>query len=306
WWGKPAKNAETINVIIEQGDSLAAVADKLKNSKIIKRKGLFKVYSWQSGSAAKIKPGSFDLYPGDNFKNIISIITIAPHNDVAITVPEGYTLAQIGELVAENFDITMEEWNKAVGQFSPLEDHPFVIKAQKPDNVDLEGYLFPDTYRFYPDANAEEIAQKMLDEMAEKFDDSSVPDGWTIHSVLTLASIVEKEVRTPEDMAMVADIFIKRLEIGMALQSDATVNYITGGNSAAVSGADLDIDSLYNTYKYSGLPPGPISNPGLAAINAVLHPKSNDYYYFLTTKAGDVIYAKTFDEHIANKAKYLY
>jgi len=127
----------------------------------------------------------------------------------------------------------------------------------------------------------------------------------TTHEILTLSSIVEKEVRTAETMNNVADVFLKRIAIGMALQSDATINFIIKGDDPSPTYEDLEVHSPYNTYKHPGLPPGPISAPGLNALTAVFHPASNDYYYFLTTDAGDIYYAKTYDQHLENKRKYL-
>jgi len=123
--------------------------------------------------------------------------------------------------------------------------------------------------------------------------------------VLTLASIIEKEVSEPEDMKMVADIFYKRLKAGIALQSDATVNYATGKSLIQPTYQDLSVNSLYNTYRYPGLPPGPISNPGINALKAAIYPTPNPYYYFLTTESGQAIYSKTYEEHLINKNKYL-
>ncbi|MCH8049733.1 endolytic transglycosylase MltG [Patescibacteria group bacterium] len=131
------------------------------------------------------------------------------------------------------------------------------------------------------------------------------PEELTMHEVITLASIVEREVRSAEDMANVADVFLKRLDIGMALQADSTVNYVTGKDTPAISLDDREIESPYNTYKYPGLPPGPISNPGVAALQAVVNPSSNPYLYFLTTPEGEVIYAQTHEGHVENKAQYL-
>ena len=129
--------------------------------------------------------------------------------------------------------------------------------------------------------------------------------GKTIFEVVSLASIIEREVPNDEDKKMIADIFLKRLNIGMALQSDATINFITGKGMTQPTYDDLKIDSLYNSYLYPGLPPGPISNPGLSSIEAVIYPISNNYYFFLTTKEGEVIYSVDYDEHLRNKAKYL-
>ncbi len=264
------------------------------------------------GSVRNIKVGEFDLQPDISYALIIDLITDSQESDVSITIPEGYTLDQIGEVVTENFNITQEEWNMAVGQYSSVLNLSFFLNQTKPFDVDFEGYLFPDTYRFFPNATAEDIVFRMTEEMSAKLGEAYKLTGsvWVdpefdVHDVLTLASIIEREVADPSEMAMVADIFLKRLDVGIPLQSDATINYIIGGDDPTPSLADLEVDSLYNTYKYAGLPPGPISNPGLNAIEAVLNPTPNDYYYFLTTDEGEVIYSQTFDEHIRNKAIYL-
>ena len=176
-------------------------------------------------------------------------------------------------------------------------------------SADLEGYLSPNTYRVYKDASLKDIVNKLKTAREEEFKqfDASVwqKSGMTEREVLTLASIVEKEANTKEDMAMVADVFLRRLEENWALQSCATVNYITGKNDPGVNLVDKKIDSPYNTYKYPGLPPGPICNPGLDAIRAVLYPTKSDYNYFMTGDDGVMRYAKTLGEHNENVAKYL-
>jgi UPF0755 protein len=126
----------------------------------------------------------------------------------------------------------------------------------------------------------------------------------TIFEIITMASVIEKEARG-EDMALISDIFWRRIGEGIALQSDATVNYATGKYETQPSLDDLEIDSPYNTYKYRGLPKGPIGNPGLEAIRAAIYPKANNYWYFLHTKDGQTIYSRNFNEHKANKLKYL-
>jgi UPF0755 protein len=166
----------------------------------------------------------------------------------------------------------------------------------------LEGYLFPDTYRFYAGTPAETVVRKMLDTYEAKIASlKNQPD----HADLTLASLVESEVKTDADRAKVADILKRRLAAGMPLQLDSTVNYATGKSSPAVSSNDLAVNSPYNTYKYKGLPPGPIANPGMSSISAALAPTPNPYWYFLTAPDGTVIYSQTLVEHNAAKAKYL-
>lgn len=312
WFSAASVDVTPVTVVVEQGDTLSSIVPEMANDGLVNA-FWFKVYAKLSGND-EIRPGTYSIGPGSAYSDILGLLYYGNVNDIAITFPEGFTIVQMGERVVSTFsNITIDEWKVATGQFSPLEQHAFVVAAQKPDGVDLEGYLFPDTYRFSVDVTAEGIAKEMIDTMAKRYASVMASDRYgvaanlmlTPHEYLTLASIVEKEVRTPETMAMVADIFLKRLDIGMALQSDATVNYITGGDDPSVSLADTDIDSLYNTYKYNGLTPGPISNPGLNALAAVATPAANAYYYFLTTDEGDIYYGITHDEHVANKNRYL-
>ncbi|MBU6447321.1 endolytic transglycosylase MltG [Patescibacteria group bacterium] len=186
----------------------------------------------------------------------------------------------------------------------------------------LEGYLFPDTYFLAVHPTAESVINKMLDNFKAKvtpqLQSQIKARGFTIYQAVTLASIVEKEVgrrsanlsaadlqTLQNEREIVAGIFINRLNIGMPLQSDATVTYITKKNNPQATAEDLQIDSPYNTYKYKGLPPGPISNPSLSSIEAVANYKQTDYLYFLTKPDGTAVFAKTLDEQNANKAKYL-
>lgn len=310
WFSAAAADAEPVTIVVVPGDTLSSIVPAMDRAGLVNA-FWFKVYAKFSGNE-EIRPGTYAIGPGSAYAGILGLLHYGNANDIAITFPEGFTLVQMGERVNETFDIPVDEWRVATGQFSPLEQDPFVVAAGKPDDVDLEGYLFPDTYRFTRDATAEDIVKEMLDTMAARVAtvnlSAEVGEGKSfasLHEALTLASIVEKEVRTPETMANVADIFLKRLAIDMALQSDATVNYVTGGNDPSVSLADLETDSPYNTYKNPGLPPGPISNPGLNALAAVATPATNPYYYFLTTDDGHVYYATTHDEHVANKARYL-
>ncbi len=305
----PDDDAPSVTFVVDEGESFASVAARLDDEDLVASAFWFKVTAALTDRVDQLKPGAFVLQPDMNYTAILELLAVAQNNDVTLTIPEGYTLAQIGELVTTNFEITIDEWRRATGSASPQALHAFVVAAGKPDGVDLEGYLFPDTYRFFADAGVDEIVETLIDTTAARIAALGVPSGdasgMTTHDVLTLASIVEREVRTETSMKNVADIFLKRLAAGMPLQSDATINYVTGGDDPSVSLADLEIDSPYNTYMYPGLPPGAIGNPGLRAIAAVLAPTANPYYYFLTTDEGDIYYAVTFDEHVTNKAKYL-
>ncbi len=311
WWRSSTEISEqAITVIIEPGESLLEIADSLKQKKLIASKGLFIIVAKIANLTATAKAGEYQFYPKDNYRHLLGLLAEgAEEMNIKVTIPEGFTLKNIGDRLMELDLTTAAEWQEVVGINSLLLEQEFLIASGLPAGVDLEGYLFPDTYFFTKSATALQIATKMIDTMARSFpiltsNDSRVQK-MSKHEILTLASIIEKEVRTESSMKLVADIFLKRLEIGMALQADSTVNYITGGNSPGVSLADLTIDSLYNTYEYSGLPPGPISNPGLQAINAVINPSQNEYFYFLTSADGEIYFAETHEEHVLNKQRYL-
>lgn len=305
----PDEDASAVAFAVEEGESLSSVATRLDDDGFIASAFWFKVVAAFSNRSTTIKPGMFMLTPGTNYNEILTVISTSQSNEVTLTIPEGFTLPQIGELVVANFEVTEAEWAELTGISSPFETHEFVVAAQKPDDVDLEGYLFPDTYRFFADATGEEIVRTLLDTMAERVgelgDLGGRADEMTTHEMLALASIIEREVRTETSRRNVADIFLKRLDIGMPLQSDATINYIIDGDDPSPTLADLEVESPYNTYKYPGLPPGPISSPGLMAIKAIFEPIANDYYYFLTTDEGDIYFAATHDEHVDNKRRYL-
>jgi len=235
------------------------------------------------------------------------VIEKAPEQ--TITIIEGWRMEEIARYLEEQGLVTQ------VAIFSTVKNPSSELLAKydflqdKPAKSSLEGYLFPDTYRVFKNTSAEEVIGKMLDNFGSKLSPELLvkikASGQSIFQIITLASIVEKEVRTPEDMKMVADVFLKRLKEGIALRSDATINYITGKGLVQPSLADTQVDNLYNTYLYPGLPPGPIASPGLNAIKATIEPTPNPYYYFLTTKDGQVIYSKTYEEHLQNKRKYL-
>jgi UPF0755 protein len=312
FWQNPPKEAVAQEFVVEEGESFVSVAQDLKGQGIIANVMWFRLMAEFAGLTDNVQVGTYILYPGEDYKTTLATLTAGTTEgvDVRVTITEGFTLKQMGEVLEAKGLVTQEEWAAATAVDSPLETHEFVVAAQKPGDVDLEGYLFPDTYRFAYDASAEDIARIMLDNMAEQVNDAGRPNGdaaeMTIHEILTLASIIEREVRQPSTMKNVADIFLKRLDIGMALQADSTVNYVIEGDSPSITLDQRDnTESPYNTYKYPGLPPGPISAPSANAIDAVLNPTANNYLYFLTTDDGEIYYAETHDEHVRNKAQYL-
>lgn len=245
-----------------------------------------------------------------------------------IKVIEGWTLYDIYSYFNSFDNWSGDDFYQIVGQpkkdytLEPEENWPldfsekFSFLADKPKNYSLEGFLFPDTYRVFSDASMEDIVVRMLENFDRKFTADMKTEierqGRTIYEVITLASLVEKEApinyNDPEnrDARTVAGIFLNRLKIGQALQADATLTYLFNNNKPAHSGEELTVDSPYNSYRYRGLPPTPISNPGIKAIEAAINPWPTNYYYFLTTLDGkNIYYARTYEEHLQNKYKYL-
>ncbi len=320
YFASPKDDARAQSFVVPEGSRGIGIARSLHEQGLLGSTIFFRAYLRFSGLGDDLKPGTFELYPGMSYAAMISELTRPETSEVRITIPEGFTLKQIGERVRAALPhVTEDEWNAAVAAPTGAvasRDAAWFLNQVKPPDVDLEGYLFPDTYRFFPDATAADVVTRMVETMSAKLGEaiSSVADEndvWkagtltTPHEVLTLASVLEREVRSPDDMRDVADIFLSRLVMGMPLQADSTIAYYLGKTSAEMTVEDLRTDEPFNTYTRAGLPPGPISNPGLNAIDAVLHPTENPYLYFLTTSDGTVIYASTFEEHVANKQRYL-
>ena len=310
----PEENASSVELTIEPGSSVSQIAEQLQEQEIISSSFFFKAYVKLAKKAGSLQAGSFTLQQGENFSTLVSQLTNATTAEVQITIPEGYTLVQIEEVVLKRIPgISQESWRAAVDGRSReyLTDSQLV--SDIPAGYDFEGYLFPDTYRFHADATAEQVVDTLMLTLKRRLSEQGIvvpndlvmSNGMSFHDVLTLASIVEREVRSADEMSTVAGIFHTRLKIGMALQADSTVNYVTGKNDPGVTLKDSKVQSPYNTYQNAGLPPGPISNPGVQAIQAVLEPAQTNYLYFLTDAQGKVYYAETFAEHVDNKYRYL-
>lgn len=305
------------------GESTESIIGRLKQEGIIRSVSIFKMALKSSGLAAKLQPGTYDLGGATSYRQIIDRLAAGgiPANEAVLRVIEGWSLrdikAELGRLglaAAEDFYQSAGEPLAAPQRLDrrPAPDYSqeFPLLAERPAGVSLEGYLFPDTYRVYKDAAAADVVRTMLGNFQKRLAEGDTRtliarSGHTLYEILTMASIIEKEVRTEADRRLASDIFWRRLGAGMALQSCATVNYVTGKSSPAVSYEDTQIDSPFNTYEHAGLPPGPICNPGLAAIRAAADPQPNDYWYFLTDNDGRTHFARDLDEHNRNKARYL-
>lgn len=306
----PIGERQTIQ--IDETD-LETVSRQLESNGLIPSAFRFRLFEQYSGEN-KIKAGEYQLRPGTSYRDIARTLGIGPaRREVQVTIIEGLTVDEVAAELEKEQGIDLRTTASLVGRSvdkqsfaeSLRDDFPFLKNL--PGSRSLDGYLFPDTYRVWADQLPDGLVNKQLQEFSDRFakalpGPNSAPLK-TLDDVVILASILQGEVTNPDDMKIVAGIFLNRLRIGMRLQTDATLNYLTGSGRARSHAEDLQIDSPYNTYKYAGLPPSPIGNPGADAIEAVLDPTPSNYFYFLTDKNGKVYYAKTLEEHAANRAK---
>ena len=278
-------------ITIEPGETAISIARKFKESGVVRSKILLNNIVVYLGGERGIVSGEYVFSDKLNVLEIAKRITngkfgILPRK---VTIPEGLSSYEIAEILATK-----------VNSFNKEE---FLNLA-----VPKEGYLFPDTYYFLSNVKAVDIFSRLrstfnskISTLDEEINDFHQP----LDKVIIMASILEEEARLTETRQIVAGILWKRLKNDMPLQVDGTFKYINGKGSADLTVDDLNIDSPYNTYKYKGLPPTPVSNPGLDAIKSAITPIETDYVYFLTDNDGNMRYAKTLEEHVVNKRKYL-
>ena len=297
------------SVEISSGLGSRKIAEVLKKEGVIRSKWVFVMYVSSTGNSASLKPGNY-VFTKKPLSQVVDDLVRGGTNELSITIPEGWDGNDIAEYLEEENIMSAEEFRKLIGKNgSKIFAEQFDFLKDKPSGVGVDGYLFPDTYRIFKGSGAENIVSKMLENFGKKLTpelrEEITRQKKTIFEIVIMASLIEKEVATEGDRAIVSGILWRRLRIGMALQVDASVNYITDKKTPSVSKEDLLIDSPYNTYKYPGLPLGPISNPGLSAIRAAIYPKDSPYLYYLHAPDGQIIFSQTLEEHNEAKAKYL-
>ncbi|MDO8676151.1 MAG: endolytic transglycosylase MltG [Candidatus Azambacteria bacterium] len=287
---------------VEKGDSAKTVAVNLRRSEFIKSSFIFRLYVFLSLGQYSLKPGEYEFSPKMSIRDIADTMVLGGVNEVLLTIPEGFSLKQIEERLVATKLVKPGE----IVNYRFIENIPPILSG-KPKTASLEGYLFPDTYRFFKDASLSDIVSKMVANLDSKLTSdlrvAIVNSSRTTYEILTMASLIEKEVKNYADREVVSGILWKRLRAGIPLQVDTTLIYITGRREIYES--DKKIGSPYNTYFYRGLPKGPIASPGLSAIKAAVFPKTNPYLYYLSAKDGKTIFSKTLEEHNRNKAIYL-
>ncbi|OGN34543.1 MAG: hypothetical protein A3I39_01375 [Candidatus Yanofskybacteria bacterium RIFCSPLOWO2_02_FULL_47_9b] len=305
---------------VERGEGSRDIAMRLQEGGLIPSSSLFRLFVLVLGISGKLQAGTYLFSPSMSPIEISRKLAAGDVVKEEITVIEGWNLRDIGLLLENKGMFRAEELWELAGfpavdyRNAPnlpfpkdfLDDFPFL--KDKPSFVGLEGYLFPDTYRVRAGESAKESVKRMLSNFQDKiadFENEIARQKRTLFEVLTLASLLEKEVPSQKDRALVAGVLQNRLSLGMPLQVDATISYLTGKKTVQITKDDTEIDSPFNTYKYPDFPLGPIANPGLQSIEAALFPKENPYLYYLSTLNGETIFSKTLEEHNAAKVRFL-
>lgn len=314
---KAASDQTVVRVTVPSGANAEQIVTALDAAGAVSDAAALRVLMRLTGAGADLQAGRYQFRKASGPAEVLQVLRGGPNGVQRVTVREGLRVEEVGALVVREGLATTEEWAAAV---TKVRSEPFL--TQRPKDSDLTGYLFPASYDIDRTTSAETLVQAMLDAFSEQvmsLSEEARASGLTLHQALTLASIVEREAVFPEERPTVAAVFRNRLSAGIGLQADPTVQFaLTLGEGGATSIAqegywkkvltpgDLRIDSPYNTYLIPGLPPGPIANPGLAAIEAAIRPAPVDYLYFVAAPScdGKHLFATTLDQHNRNVALF--
>lgn len=293
-------NATRVRVTIESGTTPDEIGSLLAGKKVIRNTTAFEIYTRLSGTRNKLQAGTFSLSPHESTAAIVDHLVAGKTDQFSITFLPGATVAD-NKKVLLGAGYSQAEIDAA---FKKTYESP--LFQDKPANADLEGYIYGETYTFSAGSTVEQILQRTFDEFYAAISENNLisglqAQGFNLYQGVTLASIIQREVSGQADSAQVAQIFLKRLNEGMPLGADAT--FVYAANKAGVT-PTVDLDSPYNTRIHTGLPPGPISAPGVAALRAVAHPAEGDYLYFVSGDDGKNYYSRTIEEHEKNTREY--
>jgi peptidoglycan lytic transglycosylase G len=281
-------------VIIPRGASFGQATDSLAKARVVGSAKMFRLYGRLAGGDRNIKPGTYLLKQGTPWKDIVSALNGGHGLVNTITIPEGYTIRQIVPLLARTLKVPADSVRVA------MRDTALLARLDIP-NPTLEGYVFPDTYAFPVGTTARQAVREMVYAFERRWNpewDSSLGQlKINRNDLVTMASIVEKEARVPEERPVIAAVYYNRLRKGMRLQADPTIQFVLGRHVGRVFYKDLAIKSPYNTYIHKGLPPGPIASPGVASLAAAAHPADVPYLYFVASRDGHHEFRMTLREH---------
>ncbi len=307
-WSSQEKTSITFT--ITSGESLPAVAKRLADQNLIQSNSAWALYMTLTGRRASLQPGTFYLDGTMNGRVLATTLTQAAQRqrEVTVVIREGLTRSQIAVALEDAGVVSAEAFLSATEKAAPWSTDFSVLQAL-PSTATLEGFLFPDTYRFFRESTADEVVKRMLQNFTTQYADdiraAASQRNRSLLEVVTMASILEGELRSLNDRSLASDLYWRRVDANMAMNADATVIYAIGGARRTLTSTDLQYDSPYNTYKYPGLPPGPIGNPSKSALRAAATPTANDYWFYISAPDGQTIFATTLEEHNRNVQKYL-
>ncbi|MFP4643848.1 MAG: endolytic transglycosylase MltG [Spirochaetales bacterium] len=294
---------------VQQGQSLRRVTENLAELGLIRDARIVEFYGRLTGQAAQVRAGTFPLRPDESAREILSEIVSgrAIDESIRVTIPEGWRLEQIAARLDGFGIVDSEEFLEAAVVQEEYRD--FEVIEDLPDGRSLEGFLYPETYRFDAGSQPEAVVRRMLETFSSRAGDLLLGERaddrrFSVYEIVTLASIVQHESPTA-DMPEVAGVFDNRLREGMRLESDATVNYALGTAERRPTFAQVLTADPYNTYRQAGLPPGPIGNPGIDAISATVEPAEHSYLFFLHPLDGRTVLSETYEEHARKADRYL-
>ncbi|MBY0217222.1 endolytic transglycosylase MltG [Paenibacillus illinoisensis] len=310
-----AASADPVVFEIKSGSGTSQIADQLEQEGLIRSGLAFKGYLKWKKQGSSFMAGTYSMNPGVSYDEIISKLNsgeVVPEEMVKFTIPEGYTVLQMADKLSAEGVVDREEFIKLANDPSSFDvDIIKDIPVDEELRYVLEGYLFPETYELKKGSSTHDVMQRMLEEFQTKI--TTIPDldsklkarNLSLHELLTIASLVEREVVVDEERALVAGVIDNRIKQDMKLEIDATVQYLLDKPKARLLFKDLKVKSPYNSYLNKGLPPGPIASPSLESIEAALAPEASDYLFYVTKKDGSSghLFAKTYKEHQQNIAK---
>lgn len=301
-------NTEILSVSIPPGSSTNTIGEILEDQKVISNAKKFKLLSKLEGNDGKYKAGEYSLSPAMPVKQIMEIIISGESNTSRFTIPEGLTLKQTADKLADSNLINKDKFIEEIqhGNF----DYRFMSLLPNKDNR-LEGFLYPETYEIYTTANEHQIINKMLAHfdklVTDEYYTRASEMGYDMYKIITIASLIERETLVSSEKTIVASVIYNRLAINMPLQIDASVQYALAEHKTRLDYNDLQVDSPYNTYQNTGLPPGPICSPSIESIKAALYPEDTNYYYYVLSpeKNGSHRFSNTYEEFLKNKKAYI-
>lgn len=298
----PGNGSNKVEFTVQPGSGMYRVSKDLAGAGLITSETVFQLILRATSRTNELKIGVYDLHDGMSAYEIADILTSGKVQNLRLTIPEGWTNRQIGDYLAEKGLVA----DRAA--FLRVTRDPETLRKFQIPAPTTEGYLFPETYivpRGYPVAKIQEAMIKRFFIELGKLNVAEETARDILHERVILASIVEREAVRPEERPIMAQVFINRLEKRMRLESCATIQYLFDKPKKRLYEKDLQIESPYNTYRNAGLPPGPVSNPGLAALKAAFQPTPGPYIFFVLKPDGSHHFSKTFKEHVEAKRKFL-